>query len=171
MSKYSNEFKLKVVNYCLENNVGYRRAANYFNIPSKTLVERWVQKYKKHGPAGLFKNPTTIYSGDFKINVIKYMYDNHLSYSETAVHFNLAGSDIIGKWLRIYNKKGIEALYRERRGRSKNMISKPRKKELSESNEKELIAEIQQLRMENAYLKKLDALVQERIKRENPKKQ
>jgi transposase len=40
MSKYSNEFKLKVVNYCLENNVGYRRAANYFNIPSKTLVKR-----------------------------------------------------------------------------------------------------------------------------------
>ena len=50
------------------------------------------------------------------------------------------------------------------------MNSKPRKKKLSESTEKDLIAEIQQLRMENAYLKKLNALVQERIKRENPKK-
>ena len=50
------------------------------------------------------------------------------------------------------------------------MSSKPRKKKLSEDNEKDLIAEVQQLRMENEYLKKLNALVQERIKRENKKK-
>ena len=50
------------------------------------------------------------------------------------------------------------------------MSSKERKKKLSESTEKDLIAEVQQLRMENEYLKKLNALVQERIKRENKKK-
>ena len=36
--------------------------------------------------------------------------------------------------------------------------------------EEDLIAENQRLRMENEYLKKLNALVQERIKRENKKK-
>ena len=41
---------------------------------------------------------------------------------------------------------------------------------LDEETEKDLIAEVQQLRMENEYLKKLNALVQERIKRENKKK-
>ena len=34
----------------------------------------------------------------------------------------------------------------------------------------DLLKEVQQLRMENEYLKKLNALVQERIKRENKKK-
>jgi len=34
----------------------------------------------------------------------------------------------------------------------------------------DLIEEVQRLRMENEYLKKLNALVQERIKRENKKK-
>ena len=38
------------------------------------------------------------------------------------------------------------------------------------SIDKELIAENQRLRMENAYLKKLQALVQERIRRTNGKK-
>ena len=50
------------------------------------------------------------------------------------------------------------------------MKSKPRKKKLSEDSGKDLISEVQQLRMENEYLKKLNALVQERIKRENKKK-
>ena len=48
------------------------------------------------------------------------------------------------------------------------MSSKPKKKKLD--NEEDLIEEVQRLRMENEYLKKLNALVQERIKRENKKK-
>ena len=50
------------------------------------------------------------------------------------------------------------------------MNSKSRKKKLSKETENDLIEEVQQLRMENEYLKKLNALVQERIKRENKKK-
>ena len=44
---------------------------------------------------------------------------------------------------------------------------KPRKKKLNKETEEDLIAEVQRLRMENEYLKKLNALVQERIAREN----
>ena len=50
------------------------------------------------------------------------------------------------------------------------MSSKPRKKKLSKEVEEDLIAENQRLRMENAYLKKLQALVQERTKPKHPKK-
>ena len=46
---------------------------------------------------------------------------------------------------------------------------KPRKKKLNKETEEDLIAEVQRLRMENEYLKKLNALVQERIARENGK--
>ena len=42
-------------------------------------------------------------------------------------------------------------------------------KDLSEETKEDLIAEVQRLRMENEYLKKLRALVQERIDRENGK--
>ena len=50
------------------------------------------------------------------------------------------------------------------------MSSKLRKKKISKENEEDLIAEVQRLRMENAYLKKLQALVQERIKPKQSKK-
>lgn len=50
------------------------------------------------------------------------------------------------------------------------MKLKEDKKKLNKNIEQDLIAENQRLRMENEYLKKLNALVQERIKRENKKK-
>ena len=98
------------------------------------------------------------------------MHNNHLSLTETAIKFNLGNHSIVGKWERIYYEEGLQALYEERRGRNKNMSSKQSKKKLSKENEENLIEEVQRLRMENAYLKKLQALVQERTKPKQSKK-
>ena len=169
MGKYSSELKLEVVNYYLKGN-GYETTAKYFGIPAFDTVRKWVKKYEEHGAKGLLKNQKTSYSGEFKQNVIEYMHTNHLSYQETAIHFNIAGAEVINRWERIYYEEGPQALYEERRGRNKNMSSKPRKKKLSKENEEDLIEEVQRLRMENAYLKKLQALVQERTKPKQSKK-
>ena len=168
MSKYSNEFKLKVVQYCLEEHHGYKDAAKYFKV-NHELLRSWIKKYELHGPEGLLKHKVSSYSGDFKIYVVEYMHNNHLSLAETAVQFRLGHHSVIGKWERIYYEEGPQALYKERRGRIKNMSSKQKKK-LNTETEEDLISEVQRLRMENEYLKKLNALVQERIKRENKKK-
>ena len=170
MAKYSNKFKLEVVQYYLKNNCGYKQTANHFNIPGISTVRKWVRRYEQHGKKGLLKNKLSSYSGEFKQDVVEYMHKNHLSLQETAYHFNLGNHNIVGKWERIYYEEGPQALYEERRGRIKNMSSKPRKKKLSKDVEEDLIDEVQRLRMENEYLKKLNALVQERIKRENKKK-
>lgn len=42
------------------------------------------------------------------------MHQNHLSLSETAIHFNLSGDAIVGKWERIYYEGGPQALFEER---------------------------------------------------------
>ena len=168
MSKYSNEFKLEVIKYYKEGH-GFESTAKYFNIPAMATVQKWVRKYDANGVKGLIKNIKTSYSGEFKQYVVEYMHNNHLSCLETAIQFNLTGAELIGKWERIYYEEGPQSLYEERRGRSKNMSSKQKKK-LYKEVEEDLIAENQRLRMENEYLKKLNALVQERIKRENKKK-
>ena len=170
MSKYSNELKLKVAKYCVEQYHGYSDAAKYFNIPSETTVYQWVRRYKEKGVAGLLKNKKTSYSGEFKQNVVEYMHTNHLSATQTAIHFKLSSGSTVTKWERIYYEEGPQALYEERRGRNKNMSSKSRKKKLSKDVEEDLIAEVQRLRMENAYLKKLQALVQKRTKPKQSKK-
>lgn len=169
MSKYSSEFKLEAVQYYLDGKGGFLATAKHFGV-NHELLRGWVKKYQQHGLEGLLKQKVSSYSGDFKLSVIEYMHSNHLSLAETAFHFRLANHNIVNKWERIYYEEGPQGLYKERRGRNKNMNSKPRKKKLSKEVEEDLIAENQRLRMENAYLKKLQALVQERTKPKQPKK-
>lgn len=71
------------------------------------------------------------------------------------------------KWEQIYYEEGPQSLFSEKRGRKSKMSSKPNKKKISKATEKDLIEEVQYLRMENAYSKKLHALIQER---DNPQK-
>ena len=166
MSKYSYEEKLDAVLRVVEDGMSYNASARITGT-AKEHVRRWVMRYKQFGPEGLIVKHGS-YDGAFKISVIEYMHANHLSAGETANYFRLAGSDRVLKWERIYYEEGPQALFEERRGRTKKMGSKKNKKNINENED--LLEEVQRLRMENEYLKKLNALVQERIKRENKKK-
>ena len=92
---------------------------------------------------------------------------------EAAAYFGMPCKHPLGEWERLYYKEGAHALYKENRGRkrdmkldkSSNLINTPKE------TEEDLIIEVQRLRAENAYLKKLRALVQERIAQENGKEQ
>jgi transposase len=94
------------------------------------------------------------------------MWDQQLSYAETALVFDIRSSGCLGVWERSYHSGAIEALTPRTRGRPKNMSTPPTtqppstKEDESRSRE-ELLAEVAYLRMENAYLKKLKALVQQ----------
>ena len=76
----------------------------------------------------------------------------------------------VAKWEQKESKEGPQALQEERRGKKKKMNFKPRKKKLTTESAEDLIAEVERLRMENAYLKKLQALVQERTKPKHSRK-
>ena len=169
MTKYTNEFKLEVIKYYEKHHLGCIRLAEHFGIPNESIVRRWIRRYQEHGVKGLERNHIK-YDGKFKQNVVEYMHNNHLSLEETKIKFNLGNVALVSKWERIYYEEGPQALFEEKRGRRKNMSSKSEKKKLSKESEEDLIAEVQRLRMENAYLKKLQALVQERTKPKNGKK-
>ena len=49
MSKYSYEFKKKVVMSYLNGEGGYTYLANFYSIPSKTRIREWVAAYQKFG--------------------------------------------------------------------------------------------------------------------------
>lgn len=172
MSKYSNELKLEVVKYYIEEHHSYSECCKKFNIAHISSIQKWVRKYQENGPIGLMKQLKSSYDGNFKQNVVEYMHDNHLSANQTACIFNLGDHNVVLKWERIYYEEGPQALYVESRGRSRKMNSKKISKNKKDNiNEKEdLLEEVQRLRMENEYLKKLNALVQKRIKQENKKK-
>ena len=169
MSKYSYEEKLEAVLRVVEDGMGCGTSAKILGT-GKEHVRRWVKRYEMYGSEGLLIHNGT-YTGEFKQHVIEYMHEYQLSAAETATIFKIPGDAQILKWERIYYEEGPKALYIERRGRRKDMLkeSKPRKRQLKPEVEEDLIKEVQRLRMENEYLKKLNALVQERIKRESGK--
>ena len=120
------------------------------------------------------------YSPEFKLSVILDMREHRLSYCETVRKYALGpvetggARDMLQRWERIYLEEGEAGFYIERRGRTTKMENpkkgRPRKKPLDKQVEEDLIAENQRLKMENECLKKLNALVQERIEQERKKK-
>lgn len=109
------------------------------------------------------------YTGDFKVNVVEYMRNTSLSARQTAAYFNIPSYTTVCNWERIYLEEGIDALYKDYRGRPKGMSDKIKNNKTAKKTDanEDLIAEVQRLRMENAYLKKLNALIQDRERSKN----
>ena len=163
---YSTDLKLQVVQCYLQGNISTRDVAKEFNV-NPSDVRKWKDAYLQHGSSGLCTTHGT-YTGDFKVAVVEYMHNTGASIRQAAAYFNIPSFTTVSKWERIYYELGKEALYIENRGRPRKMKetknNKAEKKNLE--NNEDLLAEVQRLRMENAYLKKLNALIQEREKSE-----
>ena len=109
--------------------------------------------------------PNKRYTPEFKKQVVETMLKENLSYRETERRFGVVRSRITA-WERIYLTEGPEGFTIERRGRG----SKGRPpKQLPKKVEEDLLAEVQRLRAENAYLKNLQALVLENERRRQKK--
>ena len=104
--------------------------------------------------------PKPEYTGEFKQMVVETMRKEKLSQYQVSDRF-LVSRHAVQQWERIYLEEGPEGLYIERRGRK----STGRPKKLKPEVEEDLIAEVQRLRAENAYLIKLRALVLEEERR------
>lgn len=174
MTKYSEQFKLAVVqDYLADSSDGYRGIAKRHGVSTHAMVERWVMAYRAHGNAGLGKKFSR-YSAEFKLSVLRHMWDNQLSMIQTAAKFDIRHHAMVGIWERAYRDGGVEALMPRPRGRSKAMPTpEPAPDNLPDDDKlsrEQLLAEVKQLRMELAYTKKLQALVQARQKQVPQKK-
>ena len=109
--------------------------------------------------------PNKRYTGEFKQMVVETMMKEKLSYHEAARQFEVTDHKRVASWERIYLTEGPEGLYLERRGRG----SKGRPQRLPKEVEEDLLSEVQRLRAENAYLKKLQALVLEEERHKSKK--
>lgn len=166
--KYSDELRLKVVLEYLSGTAGgYETIAKKHGIVF-SMVRRWVHLYELHGVNGLIKRSGS-YTGEFKVHVVEYMHEKALSFREASSLFCIPNQSTITKWERIYYEEGPAALMEERRGRG-NMGKKKTTRPKNDINANEdLLEEVRRLRMENEYLKKLIALVQERERSEQEK--
>ena len=110
------------------------------------------------------KKPTRTYLD--KLSMIDRVLDGELPVALS----NGIQHDLLSKWLKIYQRSGIDGLkLSHKRGRPPKMANKPKTKNQPKTQQ-DLERENEELRAENEYLKKLSALVQKRKDRQPKKK-
>ena len=106
--------------------------------------------------------PNKRYPAELKKQVVEKMLKEKLGHKETEREFGLTHG-LAAAWEQIYLRDGPDGFDIERRGHA----SKGRPPKAPDKNEeKNLLKEVQRLRAENDYLKKLQALVLEDERRQ-----
>jgi transposase len=162
MSKYSAGFKRSVVKEYLSGKHGSsQEVARRHGIDHGT-VRKWAAGYQVHGEAA-FEKKHSHYDARFKLKVLRFMLARDLSCRATAAVFDIRNPPCIAVWKRQYDCGGLQALEPRPRGRPVKQSTPPTSSEPTKPDgtrtREELLEELNYLRMENAYLKKLDALI------------
>lgn len=127
-------------------------------------VRAWTRLNDMFGPESLeHRYFSKEYSAADKIGAVRRIQAGE-TYTKVANSMGMACISVVLNWHRIYMKSGWVGLESIRKGRRPNM-PKAKTKRLSKNEKEELNvlrARNDYLEAENEYLKKLDALVQER---------
>ena len=168
MAKFSKEEKLVAVNRYLAGEGSLRGIADSIGADPGNF-RTWLKQFEYKGEEA-FEKAYTTYSASDKLDVLKYMQEQRTSTRETAAIFNIKSPTTILKWQALYKDGGVDALQPKKKGRQSMKKKGTKQTTLSEGSLEDLQAEVEYLRAENAYLKKLKALVQEREASEHKKK-
>ena len=169
MSKYSFEFKKKVVQAYLNGEGGRPYIANKYGIPASSNVMQWVNNYKQFGDDGLkCSHQNKKFSFERKLAVVELYLSSELSYQQLALQEGILHPSQIARWVKDFLAIGPDALRPRKKGRRKTLDT-PQKDNRTEITEKSYVNtsaehvkaledELLKLRIENAFLKELRRL-------------
>lgn len=167
MSKYSRELKCILAKEYLDGTSSLYLAKQY-SISSRQ-IRYWAQVFAIHGTASFLaiKHATA----QTKRKVLNLMWTNEWSLTHTSAVLNLPPPGILSVWLKRFNELGIKGLKMRQKGRP-SMKQQPQRttKPDNEMTLEELKEELVYLRTENAVLKKLEELEQEKNRRTKKKR-
>ena len=156
---HSLEEKLDVIKMH-ENGAGIKRIAKRLGL-CKSLITLWLEQYKQHGKDGFMRLPYNCrYNFEEKCQIICEIEEKYVPLHVVSAKYRVARSTL-RCWRQIVRRDGYEALREVKYGRKYASMGRPKKKEPVTELEK-LQRENELLRAENAYLKKLKALMTER---------
>ena len=159
-NKFSLADKERAVKLYLNDGYSYNSIAKKLST-SDTLISLWVENYERYGIDGLSPRNKIHYSVEYKLNLLQKIEKEKLSLPQVSVEYHISPS-VLYDWQIRYSKYGVEGLKRKR-GRP----SKKKEKIISNnsnSDYEQLLERNKYLEVEVAYLKKLDALIQNKQK-------
>ena len=134
-------------------------------------IIKWTKVYDIYGENGL-EHRCRHWAYEDKANAVQRVLDGE-SYTEVAHSLGIYSETQVSSWHRKYLELGWDGLKLDGRGRKRKMGNKPIKPSRSKSQAEEIVElrkRLEYLEAENAYLKKLAALVQQRKAQEQKKK-
>ena len=174
MEKYTEKAKLAAVEAYCSGHDGLTATAKKYSVGVSSL-RKWIAAYQANGIAGVREKRRELYSAEFKLEVLQRSHDEGLSNRQAAALFDIRNFNIIPAWERAYEADGMAGLEPHRAGGRKRAMQEQAPKrpldiEYPERTREELLDEINSLRTENAYLKKVGALVRSKAMSAQSKK-
>ena len=131
-----------------------------YGIGHSRLEKLWFL-YQREGAKVLHRQDYTRCDATFRHKVVLDIENNGVSLVQASIKYGVSASRL-GVWLSTYRAGGIKALsITNKRGRPPGM-GRPKKVQKPETELERLRREVQELKTENALLKKVKALVEER---------
>ena len=179
--KLSECDKREIIRLNREEGISQKRLAEMFGVGIRS-IEDLICRYRLHGEKALIKKPNRKYSPELKMEIIN-RYFNGEAKNALAAEYDIERS-MITSWLKRYEKDGYNGLVDRKKGRPPKMkkdeetanetVSADDRETRAGSADKARIKLLErknrELEAEVAYLKKLNALVQERKKLQTMKK-
>ncbi|KAA9243633.1 transposase [Lactobacillus mulieris] len=124
VSKYSFDFKVKVVSEYLENHDSMNGLSKKYKI-NISIIRKWIHQAEQNGLSSLqVKHSKRVYSPDFKIDVVRYYLNNpNLGELPVATKFNIHSSKVFS-WVKKFKHEGIAGLLPKQKGRPSRMSKK-----------------------------------------------
>ena len=160
MSKLTVEQRIKAVQHYLNGHESMNEIAKDIGV-TRRVISDWVRLYEENGIEAFLKSYTN-YSAEYKMSVLNYMNETGTSSIDTAAIFNISSPGMIRNWKMKFEVGGFDALVSKKKGRPsmKKETKRSTKPTPAAGSVEALESRIKQLEMENAYLKKLNTLVQ-----------
>ncbi|MGY4761958.1 IS3 family transposase [Paenibacillus caseinilyticus] len=155
---YSAELKLQAVKDYVEGGLSKYRIIDKYRISSTTQLSNWIKKYNGHSSLKAYKGEAQAMTKgrsttwDERIDIVHYCLAHQHDYHKTAGQFQVSYQQVY-QWVKKFEAGGADAL-KDGRGRKKapeEMTEADRQK----LEMKKMEYEMERLRAENAFLKKL----------------
>ncbi|MGB4985450.1 MAG: transposase [Erysipelotrichaceae bacterium] len=160
-TKYSNKFKLMVVNEYINCGESLEILANKYHIKSSTTILEWFSKYNRHKELEDYLSKPEVYKMDKskttleeRIKIVNWCREHNNNYKEVASMFNCSYAQVYN-WVKKYNLDGEDGL-NDQRGRRKTNEDLTDEEKLKRANDR-LSRQNEELKRQIILLKKLNA--------------